>query len=100
MKTRFLLPARHELIEAVHYYNAQRVHLGDEFRDEAWETIRRINEFPFAWHPLGGSIRRCQMQRFPYGLIYEPTDIEIVIVAVAHLHQKPTYWRSRLKYNI
>ena len=56
-------------------YNAQRVRLGDEFRDEAWETIRRINDFPLAWHPLGGSIRRCQMQRFPYGLIYEPTDV-------------------------
>ena len=96
MKARFLLPARRELIEAAQYYNAQRVPLGDEFRDEAWETVRRIKEFPHAWHPLGGSIRRCQMQRFPYGLIYEPTDVEIVIVAVAHLHQEPEYWRTRL----
>ena len=100
MKPRFLLPARRELIEAVQYYNAQRIRLGDEFRDEAWETIRRINDFPLAWHPLGGAIRRCQMQRFPYGLIYEPTDVEIIILAVAHLHQEPGYWRTRLKSNI
>ena len=100
MKPRFLLPARRELIEAVQYYNAQRVRLGVEFRDEAWETIRRINEFPFAWNPLGGSIRRCQMQRFPYGLIYEPSDVEIVIIAVSHLHQEPGYWRTRLKSDI
>ena len=100
MKPRFLLPARRELIEAVQYYNAQRVRLGDEFRDEAWETIRRINEFPVAWYLLGGAIRRCQMHRFPYGLIYEVTDVEIVIVAVAHLHREPGYWRRRLKSDI
>ena len=100
MKTRFLLPAHQELIEAVRYYNAQRIQLGDEFRDEAWETIRRINDFPMAWHSLGGSIRRCQMQRFPHGLIYEPTSVEIIIIAVAHLHQEPRYWRMRLKSNI
>lgn len=40
MKTRFLLPAQRELVEAVNYYNAQRVRLGEEFRDEAWATIR------------------------------------------------------------
>ena len=96
MKTRFLLPARRELNEAVRYYNAQRVRLGDEFRDEAWETVRRIKEFPQTWHPLGGAIRRCQMRRFPFGIIYEPSEVEIVLVAVAHLHREPEYWRSRV----
>jgi hypothetical protein len=100
LKARFLLPARDELIGAVRYYNAQRDGLGDEFRDEAWETIRRIKDFPLAWHPLGGSIRRCQMHRFPYGIIYEPTNAEIMIIAIAHLHQEPRYWRARLKSNI
>jgi len=63
--------------------------LGEEFRDEACETFRRIKEFPLAWHPLGGAIRRCQMQRFPYGIIYEPSEVEIVLIAVAHLHREP-----------
>ena len=97
MKARFLLPARRELDEAVRYYNAQRMRLGDEFRDEAWETVRRIKDFPLAWHPLGGAIRRCQMRRFPYGLIYEPSELEIVIIAVAHLHREPEYWRPRVQ---
>lgn len=97
MKTRFLLPARRELNEAVRYYNAQRVSLGEEFRDEAWETVRRIQEFPLAWHALGGAIRRCQMQRFPYGIIYEPSEVEIVLISVANLHREPEYWRSRVQ---
>jgi toxin ParE2 len=96
LKTRFLLTARRELREAVSYYNAQLPRLGEEFRDEVWETVRRIKEFPKAWHPLGGLIRRCQMHRFPYGVIYEASEDEIVIIAIANLHRKPGYWRSRV----
>lgn len=97
MKVRFLLPARAELSNAVRYYNLQRAHLGHEFKQEAQATIRRIVDFPLAWHPLGGEIRRCQMRRFPYGIIYEPwaSRSEIIIIAVAGLHQEPEYWRSR-----
>jgi toxin ParE2 len=97
LKTRFLLPARRELQETIRYYNTQLPRLGEEFRDEAWETVQRIKEFPEAWHPLGSSIRRCQMRRFPYGVIYEVSGDEIVIIAIAHLHRKPEYWRSRVK---
>jgi hypothetical protein len=37
------------------------------------------------------------MQRFPYGIVYELSEIEIVLIAVAHLHREPEYWRSRLQ---
>jgi toxin ParE2 len=97
LRTKFLLPARRELHEIVHYYNTQIPRLGEEFRDEVWETVRRIKEFPLAWQPLGGPIRRCQMQRFPFGIIYEPSELEIVLIAVAHLHREPEYWRSRVQ---
>lgn len=80
---------------AVRYYNAQRPQLGEEFRDEARETIKRIIRFPGAWHALSKKIRRCQMTRFPYGLIYTATETEVLIVAVAHLHRAPEYWRTR-----
>ena len=95
MKVRFLVTARRELKDAVLYYNASQPRLGDEFRDEVWETIQRIKKFPEAWHPLSASIRRCQMNRFPYGLIYVASENEILIIAVAHLHRAPEYWHSR-----
>ena len=95
MKIRFLLPARGELREAVRYYNTQRPALGNEFRDEVWNTLLRIREFPRAWHVMGGNIRRCQMQRFPYGVIYQVSEQEIIVIAVAHLHREPDYWQAR-----
>jgi hypothetical protein len=36
------------------------------------------------------------MNRFPYGLIYTATEAEILVIAVAHLHRAPEYWRTRL----
>jgi len=92
-----LLPARQELKAAIIYYNEQRTGLGDEFRDEAWDTLNRVKSFPLAWNPLGGNIRRCQMRRFPFGIIYEPSELEIIVIAIAHLHQKPDYWRKRFQ---
>jgi hypothetical protein len=83
------------LKEAVNYYNAHRSGLGDEFRDEVWATVQRIKKFPETWHPLSDSIRRCQTNRFPYGLIYTVSDKETLIIAVAHNRQAPEYWRSR-----
>jgi len=97
LNVRFLRPAHRELMDAIRYYDAQRVRLGDEFRDEVRQTIQRIKSFPTAWHPLTESIRRCQLNRFPYGLIYIASDVEILILAVSHLHRAPEYWRSRTR---
>lgn len=39
-----------------------------------------------------------QMQRFPYGVIYEPAVTEIIVVAIAHLHREPGYWQGRVPH--
>jgi toxin ParE2 len=89
--------AQRELDEAVSYYNGQVAGLGDAFLLEVVATIERIRRFPEGWHPLGKNIRRCRLRRFPYGLIYQPDKNEILIIAVAHSHRRPSYWRDRLR---
>lgn len=91
----FLRPAQQELAEAVLAYNSERAGLGNEFRDAAEEAIRRIVDFPDAWHQLSGALRRCRIRRFPYAIIYERGDGEILVVAVAHNRRMPTYWQVR-----
>jgi plasmid stabilization system protein ParE len=97
LKVKFLLPARREFIEAAKCYEQQRPGLGKDFRDQVYASIERIKAFPDGWHLLSDDIRRCQTQRFPYGVIYtvEPGNL-IIIIAVAHLHRQPDYWRSRI----
>jgi hypothetical protein len=96
MNVRLLEPAEQELDEAVAYYNAQVDGLGDAFLLEALHVFGLVKQHPLAWHSLGGGIRRCRLSRFPYGVIYSPERDEILIIALAHMHRRPGYWRDRL----
>jgi hypothetical protein len=87
--------ARDELAEAVAYYDQQREGLGDEFLIEAKRAIVRIRDFPTAWPQMSPRSRRCRLNRFPYGVVYQSLDDVIRVLAVAHLKRKPRYWRER-----
>ena len=98
MKITFLKPAEQELSEAVEYYETQSPGLGFELFEEVWNAIERISQHPEAWQPLSQRARRCQVKRFPYGVVYQfrKKANEILIVAIAHLHRKPNYWHTRI----
>jgi len=96
MTYNFLPPAQAELEEAVDYYNDQQPGLGDEFAEEIRRTIHRILAHPEAWAKLSRRTRRCRTNKFPYGIIYQIRGDSILVVAVMHLHRKPSYWKDRL----
>ena len=96
MKINFLEIAQIELDDAIEYYNFELPGLGDAFLTEVLNALDRIGEFPEAWHPCSKRTRRCQTRRFPYGIIYQIREQEILVVAIAHLHRKPDYWKYRI----
>ena len=96
MQIRFLDIAQFELDESVEYYNSELAGLGDEFLIEVLHALERIKHFPQAWHPFTDITRRCQLHRFPYGIIYQILDTEILVIAVSNLHRKPDYWKDRI----
>ena len=96
MTVRFIELAESELDRAIERYRAQARGLGDVFLTEVLEAVRRIERFPEAWHPLGNGIRRCRLRRFPYALIYVVKAGDVIILAVAHVHRRPDYWRERI----
>jgi plasmid stabilization system protein ParE len=96
MKVEFLDPAETEMIEAVDYYNAEGEALGYEFAAEVSRTIMRIVAYPRAWASLSKNTRRCRMNRFPYGVIYQVRNDNILIVAIMHLRRNPQSWKDRL----
>ena len=97
MKIHFLEIAQIELDEAIQYYNDESSGLGENFLAEVLNALDRIGEFPDAWHLCSKRTRRCQTRRFPYGIIYQVRKTEILIVAIAHLHRKPDYWKDRIQ---
>jgi len=64
MKYSFHYEAELEFNSAIDYYEECQDGLGFEFANEVYKTIQRIIQFPDAWHPLDGNIRRCLTNNF------------------------------------
>ncbi|HEX9973145.1 MAG TPA: type II toxin-antitoxin system RelE/ParE family toxin [bacterium] len=97
MKYRFHPSAKVELNEAIDYYECRQAGLGEEFAKEVYSAIHRVRQYPEAWPEFSVNTRRCLIRRFPYGVIYQISDNEIVIIAIMHLKREPFYWKNRLK---
>jgi len=88
--------ARDEFIAAAEYYDHAVPGLGDRFL----VAVRRAIELAVA-HPAAGSVRtgtarRLLVHGFPYDVVYQVEQDELQVLAVAHQHRKPGYWRERL----
>ena len=99
MKFYFHPDAGAEFDTAVEYYEQLQPGLGIEFAEEIYATITRIIQYPDAGSALSKNSRRCLVNRFPYGLLYQTKSHTLRIIAVAHLHRRPGYWKERLGQN-
>ncbi len=84
-----------EFDESVHYYEACQVGLGMEFAEAVYAT-GRISEYPAAWAEISKNTKRCLVNRFPYGVIFQVKFGTLRIIAVANLHRRPGYWKNRV----
>ena len=95
MRIEFLEAAETDLSDAVAFYNLSQENLGYEFLDEFKRALSRIIDFPRAWPKISRRARRCQTNRFPYGIIYRTYPDALIIVAVMNLHSNPDRWKKR-----
>ncbi len=92
----FLEVAQSELDATIDYYDHELSGLGKIFLTEVLHALDRIVNHPDAWHPCSLRTRRCQLRRFPYGIIYQIREQDILVIAIANLHRRPSYWNDRL----
>jgi toxin ParE1/3/4 len=95
MKFYFHEDAEAEFDHAIDYYEDCRPGLGLEFADEVLAAIARICEFPDAWSEMSADTRRCLVNRFPFGIIYQVKGDYLNVIAVADLRRRPGYWARR-----
>jgi len=87
--------AEAEFIGAIEYYENNERGLGYDFSIEVHAVIQNILKYPTAWPIMEEDIRRCLVNRFPYGVVYSIEGNEIFILAVMHLRRHPDYWKKR-----
>ena len=87
--------AESEFHEDIDYYEGCELGLGYDFSIEVLATIQNIVNYPTAWPVIEEDVRRCLVNRFPYGVVYSLEQDEIFILAVMHLRRHPDYWKNR-----
>jgi plasmid stabilization system protein ParE len=89
--------AEQELQDSVAYYHTISPKLGLAFTQSVYEAIQQAIMFPNAWTPVTPYIRRVLTHKFPYGILYQHYEKQIVVLAVMNLNRKPDYWLNRLE---
>jgi plasmid stabilization system protein ParE len=101
VKLRIDAAASDEARAAALWYDDQRAGLGGEFLATLDAAIKRIGEDPQTGSrletlPDAPNVRRLQLRRFPFLIVYEIAGDEVRIVAIAHSRRRPNYWKGRL----
>ena len=87
-----------EIEAALDWYAARDLEAAENFLDELAHAVDQIMSAPKRWARYLHGTRRFIMKRYPYIVVYRVLDSEVVqIIAVAHGHRSPGYWRWRVE---
>jgi toxin ParE1/3/4 len=92
----FLEHAAREYEAAIDWYFERSPVAAQKFAAEVNRALDNIEQSPQRWptHLLG--TRRFFLRHFPFTVIYREQPSYIQVIAVAHGHRRPGYWKSRL----
>ena len=89
-------PALAELHDAATFYALKaNAELGLAFVAEFERTANFVLSNPLLGTVFRSTRRRYILRRFPYSIIYQITEDELRILAVAHHRRRPSYWEHR-----
>ena len=84
-----------EAVSAAHWYRDRSPLAAARFVAELNQAIDRILEAPHRWPRSLRGTRKLKLPCFPFLVIYRETEESILILAVAHGHRRPGYWKDR-----
>ena len=85
-----------EALAAHDHYATASVAAGAGFQADLAIARLAIARNPEMWASYLFGTRRYILRRYPYVVVYRPTETRIEIIAVAHGHQRPGYWADRI----
>ena len=95
MNFRVAPEAQEEADEAAAFYESREEGLGLAFVLELQNAYRRVQCDPESWPRVADKFYRARLNRFPYDIVFRVYSDEFLVLAVAHHHRRPGYWRRR-----
>ena len=88
--------AADEYEAAIDWYFERSPIAAQKFADEINHAIESVAKNPQRWPTYLVGTRRFFLRHFPFTVVYRELPAIIQILAVAHGHRRPGYWKSRL----
>jgi toxin ParE1/3/4 len=66
------------------------------FVAEVERAVELIAASPHRWPRGLHGTRKFVLQRFPFAIVYREREIDVQVLAIAHGHRRPGYWKGRL----
>ena len=84
--------AKHEIVEAYNWYEDKQNKLGDKLLVSLDECFNTILKNPKIFAKQIQNIRQAIVKTFPYVVIYEIEQKQIIVYAVFNTNQNPGKW--------
>ena len=84
-----------EVQNAYDYYLEKDPTVAEDFLTLLDRSLELLTKLPERYPTSNHGTRRMLLKRFPYQLIYQVREDEILILAVAHSRNRPFYWTDR-----
>jgi plasmid stabilization system protein ParE len=84
-----------EYEKAFDWYFARSEPTASKFANELDRAIGMIAEAPQRWPGTSYGTRKFLLHRFPFAVVYRELPSTIQVLAVAHCHRRPGYWKPR-----
>jgi plasmid stabilization system protein ParE len=94
-RVRFHPAAQRELNEAANFYDLESPGLGSAFLTAVERALIQVRAFPEASPVALAPVRKKLVSGFPYSVLYSVVSDSIIVLAIAHSHRRPFYWRDR-----
>ena len=85
-----------EYLEALAWYNERSPRAARNFESAVIRAVEQIQRVPERWPISAAGCRRFLLHQFPFQIVYCTFENRIIVIAVAHTHRRPGYWRNRL----
>jgi len=95
-KVVFRKVAQTEVDEAIEWFEAQQIGLGERFLEAVLASIEAIEQNPLQYQRVYSDRRRAVVARFHFNLMYFVSEDEVVIVACLHGRRDPRRWKGRV----
>jgi plasmid stabilization system protein ParE len=92
---KFLALAQNELDDIYESLEHQKKNQGHRFIEEIEKMLKLVKAYPTVWSKTSSNTQKCFLNGFPYAIIYQYVDNNIIVVAIMNLHKKPIHWASK-----